>query len=124
MITYDSIKINCTAIRTAIEEVTHGDINKVVNKLLKLVNISGLSAENVGNAKEYYREAQLLQMNNVLDDKPEFGQAMMSEFVKAKCGQAEGLLDEAKYLQNSLGNSIDGLRTVISLHKSEMENQL
>ncbi len=109
-------------IRAAIDrDVINVDIEDVKNKLIELTQFMGLSAEANASAKKILEQKELgvlLSMDKKLSP------SVQIRLLKAQCFEESALYEYADRLNSSLVHGIDGLRTVISLYKSELENSL
>lgn len=121
----ESLKINCKAVRSVIEiENISGDLVGLTEKLSKLVNISGLAAANVASALLLWRKAQATMIESLADNQLKLSTSLLAELIKAKCGRYEALHKMCERLDNKVGYSIEGMRSIISLHKSELQNSV
>lgn len=123
---YLALKKNCDAVRKVIEqEVLQEDPDSLVGKLHDLVNIKGLSANNLANARILWSEAleffYTVQMNEDGTLPKSIQATVLKELVKAKAGKFESLYEYAERLDKGVSYAIEGLRTMISLYKTELE---
>ena len=110
---------NLNFLRTEMDkEVSSDDTIGMVDKLEKLVSLVGLSAECVASA-----EKELKKKNLIVLIESENLNLPPSVLVKYMDGQSADELAVYKYaerLNAGLSHAMDGLRTIISLHKEEM----
>ena len=110
------------AIRKAIDvDVVDVDIESVKNKLLGLTQLMGLSAEANASARKILSMKELSVLQKI--DKT-LSPSIQKEFLSAECFEEEALWEYSDRLNAAITHTIDGLRTVISLYKIEMENSL
>lgn len=104
------------AIKKAIEmEVSQDDLEGLQGKLLKCVNLFALSAEMCARATVDLRNAEL----RVIQEHGVGTGASMR--LKAMTAEEQGRMELADRLNAGLTHTIEGLRTMISLKKSEYE---
>lgn len=110
------------AIRAAIDaDIIDADIDMQKNKLIGLTQLIGLSAEANASAKKILLKKELEVLNS-LD--PEMSPSKASAALKANCYEESALLEYSDRLNSALIHSIDAIRSVISLYKTELENSL
>lgn len=101
----------------------------MVKKLSALVNISANSAEVVRQAKQLWRNAQHEKIKQLTEDQDAdllkaLPASTLNELVRSSSGRYEALYDYCERLDKRVSYAIDALRTLISLHKSEIENNV
>lgn len=110
------------SIREAVDaDVIDTDIVNVQNKLLKLTQVIGLSAEAKASAKKllHIKEKEVfLTMDKKMQP------SVQIKILAAECFEELAILDYADRLNSAIVHNIDALRSVISLYKTEMENSL
>jgi hypothetical protein len=122
MKTIEETKKALNAIRSAIDtDIIDVDITIQQNKLLTLTQLIGLSAECNASAKKFLLKKEL-EVMQALD--PELAPSKASKELNARCFEESALLEYADRLNSGLVHSIDAIRSVISLYKSELENSL
>lgn len=111
-----------STIRSVIDaDVSDCDIESVREKLLKLTSIMGLSAETMATVKKFLNDKEIEVFAKMdLDMAP----SIAKKFLDAHCKEENAMFTYADRLNSSIVHQIDALRTVISLHKSELENSL
>lgn len=115
-------KRSLNSIRAAIDsDIIDVDIDEQKNKLLKLTQLIGLSAECNASAKKMLLQKEL-QVLSGLD--PNIPPMKMNKIVNAECYEESALLEYADRLNSALVHSIDAIRSIISLYKTELENSL
>lgn len=121
MRTKEEISKSLKDIRDAIEtDIIDVDIDMQKNKLLKLTQLIGLSAECNASAKKLLHLKELQVLKNMPDLAPSKANALL----KAECYEEASMLEYADRLNSALVHSIDAIRSVISLYKTELENSL
>lgn len=119
MKTIEDIIKSCNAIREAIDSDTVDvDINAVDNKMKKLTQLTGLSAEANASAKKFLHKKEL-EILNVNKDSG-YPPSVLNHMLKAECFEEIALVEYCDRLNSGLVHSIDGLRTSISLYKQEL----
>lgn len=104
------------AIKDAIElEVASEDLEGLQGKLLRCINLFALSSEMCARATVDLRNAEL----KVLQEHGTGTGASMR--LKAMTGDEQGRMELADRLNAGLTHTIEGLRTMISLKKTEYE---
>lgn len=104
------------AIKQAIElEVTAEDLEGLQGKLLRCINLFALSSEMCARATVNLRNAEL---KVVKEHGVGTGAGMR---LKAMTGREQGEMELADRLNAGLTHTIEGLRTMISLKKTEYE---
>lgn len=109
----------CNAIREVVDsDIIDLDINMVDNKMKKLTQLTGLSAECNASAKKllHKKELYVLTVNKDRGYSP----SVLTHLLKAECCEELSLLEYCDRLNSALVHSIDGLRTSISLYKQEL----
>jgi hypothetical protein len=110
------------SIRATIDsDIIDVDIDQQKNKLLKLTQLIGLSAECNASAKKMLLQKEL-QVLSGLD--PNIPPMKMNKIVNSECYEESALLEYADRLNSALVHSIDAIRSIISLYKTELENSL
>jgi len=119
------LKDNAESIRIVIDrEVDILNIESLMNKLNDLINISGLSAEIVPRAKLEYRNAQEKVIMELMENPVQLSASTTNELIRARTGKEEAFMEYALLLDKRVSYGIDGLRSMISLRKTEMENSI
>ena len=120
-----TLKDSATAIRLIIDrEVDILNIESLLQKLNDLIAVSGLSSELEPTAKLEYRNAQERVIRELMENPVTLPASTTNDLIKAKTGKEESFYDYCLLLDKRLSYSIDGLRTMISLRKCEIENSL
>ena len=119
------IKDKAKSIRMVLDrEVDILNIESLLQKLNDLINISGLSAEIVPSSKLEYRNAQECVIRELMENPTNLPASTTNDLIKARTGKEESFWEYCALLDKRLSYSIDGLRTMISLRKCEIENSL
>lgn len=112
---------SCKAIREVIDsDVIDCDIITVDNKLKKLSQLTGLSAEANASAKKLLlqKELEILRANKDSG----YQASVLNNLIKAECFEESALLEYADRLNSGLVHSMDSLRSSISLYKTELSS--
>lgn len=98
------------------------EIEEKDSKLMRLTELVGLSAECKARAKRLLRmkELEVLQKYNNSGYAP----TRLSKTIEAECFDEAGTFEYADRINAGITHAIDGLRTSISLYKSELDNSL
>lgn len=123
MTTPNTIEAKLNAIRKVLDtDVTGVDIDSVVEQGKKLASLMGLSAECMAAAHKFLQNAKLkaLQELNGKGYQP----SVMIKMIDGMCGIESATYEYADRLNAAITHQLDYYRTVISLHKTEIENSL
>lgn len=121
--TKNELQANCKVISAEIDkEVSAGDIDGAQTKLLRLSQLISLSAECMKHAKEnyLYRQMQIIQQNKDAD----IPASILSKKIESEAWEESGMLTYCDRLNAGISHACDNLRTIISLYKTEMSNNL
>jgi hypothetical protein len=117
-----SFKEKAKAIRDVIDmDVNADNIDELQGKLMKLVNLVGLSSELKAVAKRDLLVAQAEALSGMDEKLP---LTLLKMKVDGETADQESRLVYADRLNAGITHAIDSLRTLISLRKSEMEQSL
>lgn len=117
------LQINCKAISSEIDrEVSGGDIQGVQDKLMKLSQLIALSAECVTQAKKnyLYKQSEIIKINKDVI----MPASILSKKIESDSWEESGMLTYCERLNAGIVHSIDALRSIISLYKTELTNNL
>lgn len=117
------LQINCKAISSEIDrEVSGGDIHGVQDKLMKLSQLIALSAECVTQAKKnyLYKQSEIIKINKDVI----MPASILSKKIESDSWEESGMLTYCERLNAGIVHSIDALRSIISLYKTELTNNL
>lgn len=116
-----TLKDNLDAIRNVVDlPVDRNDIESVKDKIIALSGVIGLSAECKSKAKEQLELARLVAIAEV---DPKLPTTLMNRQVDAKCSKALANYEYADRLNAAATHSIEAMRSMMSLYKSEMETE-
>lgn len=111
------------AIRKAIDvDVTGVDIDSLVEKGKNLSQLIGLSAECKALARKNLEDARLVAIQKLLIDR--LPPSVMLKMADAMCAKEFKIYEYADRLNAGITHQLDYYRTVISLHKTELENSM
>lgn len=114
---------NLNAIRETMDsDVVDVDIEQQKNKLLKLSQLTGLAAECKAMAKKVLLKRELEALQDFKDQK--IPPSVLTKMIDAECAEEGALLVYADRINAGLTNTMEALRTAISLYKTELENSL
>lgn len=100
------------------------DIENVLNKLQALIQLSGLASECKARAKQSLEEARLLSIIRLRELKPPLQPSLLLKMAEAECAKENASFVYADRLNASISHSIEGLRSVISWQKEELNKSL
>ena len=103
-------------------DVSMDDLEGMQGKVLMLVRLIGLSAEVKARALKDLSDAKLVAYAKHKSEK--LAPTVLKVVLEGETSEEEAKLELADRLNAGLVHAIDGLRTIISLRKSELENSL
>lgn len=118
---------DCKAIAAVLDmPVSNDDPAGLAEKLHKLINVCSLSAYTVSRARAHWMEAKTFAIENAVTDSEmsKLPASVLTELVKSKAGRAESFYQLAERHDNKLGYAIEGMRSLVSLYKAELVNNL
>lgn len=119
--TYDRLKKNLKSIRDCLDaDIIDVDISMVQNKALQLTQLSGLASECKATAKKLLEQARLKNLSTIQNEA--LPASLMSKKLDAMCADELALFEYSDRINASISHSLDTLRTIISLYKTELEN--
>lgn len=122
MKTIQEIKVALNQIRSVVDSnIIDVDIESQKNKLLMLTQLIGLSAECNASAKKILLQKELNVLNEMDKD---LAPSKATSLLKASCSDEAAILEYSDRLNSALIHSIDSIRSIISLYKTELENSL
>lgn len=111
------------AIRDAIElNIDTDNIDELVGKINRLINLIGLSAELKARAIKDLRDAELIAFAKHKGDK--YTPNVLKIIIDGEAAEERAKLELADRLNAGITHAIDGLRTIISLKKTELEKSI
>lgn len=117
------LMLNITAIRSTLDaDILDVDIEMQKNKLIKLTQLVGLAAETKAQARKNLENARLFAFAKVRESK--IPPSVLLKMVDSEISEELSLYEYADRLNAGISNSIEGLRSVLSLYKTELEMSL
>lgn len=111
------------SIRKAIDADIRGcDIDSVVEKGKGLAQLIGLSAECKAQARRNLETSRLIALQSLMKDK--IPPSVLLKMADAMCSEELSKFEYADRLNAGITHQLDYYRSVISLHKTELENSL
>lgn len=111
------------SIRACIDaDVTGCDIETILEKGKELSQLIGLSAECKAEARKLLESARLEAIKSL--GKTGYGPSLVLKMADGICSEYIGLFEYADRLNAGITHQLDFYRSVISLHKCEIENNL
>jgi hypothetical protein len=118
-----SLKDKLNSIRALIDvDVTGVDIDSLVEKGKQLSQMIGLSAECKAAAKKELENALIAAIIQI-EDKG-YSPSVLLKIANAMCADEVAQYEYADRLNAGITHQLDFYRTVISLHKCELENSM
>lgn len=119
----NNIEDKLRAIRQVVDTNTEGcAIDTIVELGKRLASIMGLSAEVMAAAQKTVQNSRLAAIQRLqVNDYPP---SVLLKMADAEIGMELATYEYADRLNASITHQLDYFRTVISLHKSELENSL
>lgn len=115
--------INISAIRQTLDtDILDVDIECQKNKLIKLTQLVGLAAETKAQARKNLENGRLVAFSKLSSEK--CPPSILLKRVDAEISEELSLYEYADRLNAGISNSIEGLRSVLSLYKTELEMSL
>lgn len=103
-------------------EVRQSDIQAIQDKILKLSTLTSLCASVLAEAKKHY---ELKKMEALVKYKDGGLQpSILVKFIDGHCAEESSFFLYCEKLNSGITNSIDGLRSILSLYKTELQNSL
>ncbi len=119
----DNIEANLKSIRLVVDTNVIGcDIESVVEQGKKLASMMGLSAECMAAAQKNLQIARKKAIQSL--ESKGYQASVLLKMADGDCGIELATYEYADRLNASITHQLDYYRTVISLHKSELENSL
>ena len=113
------LKENLNFLRSEMDKsVSSDDTVGMVDKLEKLVSLVGLSAECVAASEKELKKKNLIVL--LESDGLNLSPSVLIKYMDAQCADELAVYKYAERLNAGLSHAMDGLRTIISLHKEEM----
>lgn len=111
------------SIRALIDVDVRGvDIDSVIEKGKALAQMMGLSAECKAQARKDLDNRMLIALAEIQSKK--YSPSVMLRVASAMCADEQAAFEYADRLNAGITHQLDFYRSVISLHKSELENSL
>jgi len=117
------LETNCRMISDELsKEESSIDMELLCAKLLRINSLIGLSAECIKQAKQnlLYRQAQILKQHEGSKLPP----SLLMKLIQSECWQEEAMLTWIDRLGAGLVHAGEHIRSVVSLRKAEMNNNL
>lgn len=110
------------AIRVAVDaDILDVDIDVQKNKMIALTQLIGLSAETKASAKKILLKKELDVLSGLDKD---LSPSVAMKRLNAGCYEEAALLEYSDRLNSALIHTIDAIRSVLSLYKTEVANSL
>lgn len=112
---------NLKAIRETLDAPVT-EIEEKDGKLMRLTQLVGLAAECKGHAKKVLRMKDLETLTKYMETT--IAPSKLNKIIEAESFSEAGLYEYADRINAGISHAIEGLRTSISLYKTELENSL
>jgi hypothetical protein len=118
-----TLKQKLNSIRACIDtDVTGCDIDTIVEKGKALTQMMGLSAECKAEAKKNLENRLLMAVHEI--GSKQYPPSVLLRVAGAMCADESAVFEYADRLNAGITHQLDYYRSVISLHKTELENSL
>lgn len=119
-----TLKEKLDSIRAALDaDVTGGvDIDSVIEKGKALAQLIGLSAECKAEAKKLMEKAKADTIRSLVT--MDYSASLVVKIADGMCGEYIEAYEYADRLNAGIVHQLDYYRSVISLHKTELENSM
>lgn len=125
MKTLSEISQSLNAIRSLLDaDVSSAIIEDVQTKVIQLTQMTGLSAETMASARKLLDEKELEIFVIKSKEMEKFSPSVQIRFLKTHCKDEAAIYEYADRLNSAITHSLDSLRTVISLYKTELQNSM
>lgn len=118
------IRENLEAVRQVLDTPTSpDDIGGVQDKMIALIEVAGLASWTESMAKTLYSLEFGLALEMIIEtDEKKTGPTILAKLAQGKpvVAEVEGMVSYSERLGRQITMAMDGLRTIISLHKEEM----
>lgn len=116
-------KDKARAIRDVIElEIDKDNLDELTGKVNKLVNLMGLSAEIKASAIKRLKDAELIAYAKHKGEK--LSPNIMKLVIEGETSNEKANLEYTDRLNAGIVHGLDGLRTIISLKKTELDKSI
>lgn len=116
-----TLKQKLNSIRACIDtDVTGCDIDTIVEKGKALTQMMGLSAECKAEAKKNLENRLLMAVHEI--GTKQYPPSVLMRVANAMCADEAAAFEYADRLNAGITHQLDYYRSVISLHKTELEN--
>jgi flagellar biosynthesis component FlhA len=105
-------------------EVSVDDIEAVVSKGMDLTNLASSAAYCSAYYTRVYLDKKAAIMDALIAQDTKLSPTILNEYVKSKLAKEEQHKIYAERLERQVGRVLDYFRSVMSLYKSEMNNNL
>lgn len=123
MTTSTNIEAKLKSIREIVDkDVTGCDIETVLEHGKKLSSLAGLSAECMASAQKTLQFARRKAI--IALDSKGYGPSVLLKVADGECGMELATYEYAERLNAAISHQLDFYRTIISLHKTELENSM
>lgn len=118
-----TLKSKLNSLRVLIDaDVTNVDIDSLIEKGKQLAQAIGLAAECKAEARKELDNARLAAIIQI--ENKDYSPSVMLKIAESMCADEVSVFEYADRLNAGIGHALDYYRTVISLHKTEIENSL
>lgn len=105
-------------------DVTGVDIESLIEKGKQLSQMIGLSSECKALARKELEKKRLSALLELQAAGLDYGSTVMLKMAEGKCADELAAFEYADRLNAGITHQLDFYRSVISLHKSELENSM
>ena len=121
----NTLKEKLDSIRAALDvDVTGVDIDSLIEKGKALAQLIGLSAACKAESKANLERARGVALSSLMIEEPKCPPSVLLKLVESECDNQILLYEYADRLNAGITHQLDYYRSIISLHKVELENSL
>jgi len=114
---------NLKAIREVLDtDVSGCDVESVIQKGHKLINLVGLASECKATARQILEETRLIKINELKN--AGFSPSVLLKVVDANCANELMTYEYADRINAGISHSLDLIRSIISKEKEEMRLEI
>jgi hypothetical protein len=119
----ENIEAQLKSIRDVVDrDVTGCDIDTILEHGKKLSALMGLSCECMASAQKTLQIARRKAINALAEKN--YGASVLLKLADGECGIELATYEYSERLNATITHQLDFYRTLISLHKSELENSM
>jgi len=119
---HEKVKPMLKVVREMLDEkVSLDDPAGCAEKLMKLVDVSGTVSHAESLAKATFKSSVSNKLVQVMTEMPEMGASNMKQVAEGQCGIYYEQQVYAERLGRMVSHAIEGMRSIVSLQKAQLE---